>query len=109
MAEHDLRQQLLQAAQALNSSGINQGTSGNVAARIPGGMLITPTYVGVISIPPGMRAATLPEVPWLIPLLFRAWAACNNCWRRSCSAITLSLRHREHADPPPGQHRPRAR
>lgn len=43
MAEHDLRQQLLQAAQALNSSGINQGTSGNVAARIPGGMLITPT------------------------------------------------------------------
>ncbi|MFZ9228559.1 MAG: class II aldolase/adducin family protein [Prochlorococcaceae cyanobacterium] len=43
MNEADLRQQLLETARALNASGINQGTSGNVSARIDGGLLITPT------------------------------------------------------------------
>lgn len=37
------REQLLATARALNSSGINQGTSGNVSLRIDGGLLITPT------------------------------------------------------------------
>ncbi|MBM5799412.1 MAG: class II aldolase [Cyanobacteria bacterium K_DeepCast_35m_m2_023] len=39
----ELRQQLLSTARALNASGINQGTSGNVSLRIVGGLLITPT------------------------------------------------------------------
>ena len=43
MDEADLRQQLVDTARALNASGINQGTSGNVSARIEGGLLITPT------------------------------------------------------------------
>jgi len=37
------RQSLLETARALNGSGINQGTSGNVSLRIAGGLLITPT------------------------------------------------------------------
>ena len=38
-----LRQQLVAVARRMNASGINQGTSGNLSARIPGGMLITPS------------------------------------------------------------------
>ena len=36
-------QALVEAALALNASGINAGTSGNVSARIDGGLLITPS------------------------------------------------------------------
>ena len=43
MDEAALRQQVVDTARALNASGINQGTSGNVSTRIPGGLLITPT------------------------------------------------------------------
>ena len=43
MIEADLRQRVVETARALNASGINQGTSGNVSARIDGGLLITPT------------------------------------------------------------------
>ena len=41
--EAALRHQVVDTARALNASGINQGTSGNVSARIAGGLLITPT------------------------------------------------------------------
>ena len=41
--EQELRQQLVAVARRMNASGINQGTSGNLSARIPGGMLITPS------------------------------------------------------------------
>ena len=43
MADDELRKQLLQSARALNASGINQGTSGNVSVRMADGLLITPT------------------------------------------------------------------
>jgi len=39
----DLRQQLVAVGRRMNASGINQGTSGNLSARIPGGLLITPS------------------------------------------------------------------
>lgn len=38
-----LRKQLIATARAMNASGINQGTSGNLSVRVPGGLLITPT------------------------------------------------------------------
>jgi L-fuculose-phosphate aldolase len=41
--EQALRHQVVDTARALNASGINQGTSGNVSARSDGGLLITPT------------------------------------------------------------------
>ena len=41
--EQDLREQLVAVARRMNASGINQGTSGNLSARIPGGLLITPS------------------------------------------------------------------
>jgi len=43
MAEALLRQQLVAVARRMNASGINQGTSGNLSVRIPGGLLITPS------------------------------------------------------------------
>lgn len=38
-----LRQAIVDTARAMNAAGINQGTSGNLSARIPEGLLITPT------------------------------------------------------------------
>jgi len=40
-----LREQLIATALEMNSSGINQGTSGNLSVRHDGGMLITPSGV----------------------------------------------------------------
>ena len=45
MDEKSLREQIVFAARRMNSSGINQETSGNISARITGGMLITPSSV----------------------------------------------------------------
>ena len=45
-SEHDslaLRKQLISTAQCMNRDGLNQGTSGNLSVRIPGGMVITPS------------------------------------------------------------------
>ena len=41
--EPELRRQLVAAARRMNTCGVNQGTSGNLSVRIPGGMLITPS------------------------------------------------------------------
>jgi len=38
-----LRKQLIDTAQAMNASGLNQGTSGNLSVRSENGMLITPS------------------------------------------------------------------
>ena len=43
MTEQALREQLVAVARRMNASGLNQGTSGNLSARIPGGLLITPS------------------------------------------------------------------
>ncbi len=43
MTELDLREQLVAVARRMNGSRLNQGTSGNLSARIPGGLLITPS------------------------------------------------------------------
>ena len=43
LAHKGLRKQLIATARAMNASGINQGTSGNLSVRVPGGLLITPT------------------------------------------------------------------
>ena len=41
--EKNQREELISIAKALNTTGINQGTSGNLSVRIEKGMLITPT------------------------------------------------------------------
>lgn len=38
-----LRRQLIETARAMNASGLNQGTSGNLSVRSESGMLITPS------------------------------------------------------------------
>lgn len=45
MTEKALRQQIIDACLRMNGLGINQGTSGNVSARVRGGLLITPSGV----------------------------------------------------------------
>ena len=43
MTEQQLRKQIIETALAMNSLGINRGTSGNVSARWKNGFLITPS------------------------------------------------------------------
>ena len=47
-----LRKQLISTAQAMNASGLNQGTAGNLSVRCDDGMLITPSgmdYDGLLT------------------------------------------------------------
>lgn len=68
--EFQLRQSLVLAARRMNSVGINQGTSGNLSARIPGGLLITPSGRPYERIEPGDLCAIdwhgqpLEGAPW---------------------------------------------
>jgi L-fuculose-phosphate aldolase len=48
----ECRQQLIVTAIALNTSGINQGTSGNVSVRVDEGLLITPSGMSYSSLTP---------------------------------------------------------
>ena len=43
--ETGLRVRIIDAARRMNASGMNQGRSGNVSARVEGGFLVTPTGV----------------------------------------------------------------
>ena len=45
-----LRRQLIETAQAMNDSGLNTGTSGNLSARIDDGFLITPSGMDYTSL-----------------------------------------------------------
>jgi L-fuculose-phosphate aldolase len=44
-AELELRRKIIAACREMNASGINQGTSGNISARLGDSMLITPSGV----------------------------------------------------------------
>ena len=43
LSHRALRQEMVDICRRMNSTGINQGTAGNLSARIDGGFLITPT------------------------------------------------------------------
>lgn len=45
MDETTLRAEIVHAARSMNALGINQGTSGNISARLGGNMLITPSAI----------------------------------------------------------------
>ena len=49
----ELRQRLIGTAIAMNDSGINQGTSGNLSVRFEDGMLITPAGMDYAGLDPG--------------------------------------------------------
>lgn len=43
MRESELREIVVDTARAMNARGLNRGTSGNISARVPRGMIITPS------------------------------------------------------------------
>ncbi len=47
-----LRRQLTETARRMNALGINQGTSGNLSARVKGGLLVTPSGVAYDALKP---------------------------------------------------------
>lgn len=56
MKEKDLRQQIVVECRRMNALGINQGTSGNISARIGDAMLITPSAIPYDELRPDMIA-----------------------------------------------------
>ena len=69
-----LRREIVETCRAMNASGLNQGMSGNVSARIKGGCLITPSGVPYETMTPdmvvemdldgGYRGALNPSSEW---------------------------------------------
>lgn len=55
--ERALRQAIVEACRELNASGLNQGTSGNISARLDERLLITPSGIPYDELAPEMLAA----------------------------------------------------
>ena len=60
----ELREQLIETAVALNASGINRGTSGNLSVRMDGGFLITPAAMNYSELVPEDIVAMNLEGEW---------------------------------------------
>ncbi len=73
-----LRQQLIATARRMNALGINQGTSGNVSARIAGGLLITPSGVAYEAMTPADLVEMDFDGAWRCP---RAGRRPSSEWR----------------------------
>jgi L-fuculose-phosphate aldolase len=56
-AEKRLRQEIIEKARWMNVNGLNQGTSGNISARLGDQMLITPSAVPYEKMEPAMIAS----------------------------------------------------
>lgn len=57
MNELDLRQSIIDQCRAMNASGLNQGTSGNISVRHGNRMLITPSAIPYAGMTPDMIVA----------------------------------------------------
>lgn len=80
--EHELREQLVTVARRMQASGINQGTSGNLSVRIPGGMLITPSSLPYEQMQPtDLVALDLKGEPLFIPADGRPQRRPSSEWR----------------------------
>jgi L-fuculose-phosphate aldolase len=55
-----LRRRIIETARAMNALGLNQGTSGNLSARLAGGLLLTPSGVAYDRLTP----ADIVELAW---------------------------------------------
>lgn len=74
MTEMALRREIIATARKMNALGINRGKSGNVSARVTGGLLITPTGLEYDSTRPAdivamtlagkVRGARVPSSEW---------------------------------------------
>ena len=82
MSDLDLREQLVDCARRMQASGINQGTSGNLSVRIPGGMLITPSSLPYEQMQPtDLVALDLKGEPLFIPADGRPHRRPSSEWR----------------------------
>ena len=82
MSDLDLREQLVDCARRMQASGINQGTSGNLSVRIPGGMLITPSSLPYEQMQPtDLVALDLKGEPLFIPADGRPQRRPSSEWR----------------------------
>ncbi|WP_102960634.1 class II aldolase/adducin family protein [Mangrovicella endophytica] len=59
-----LRAAIIETCLRMNAEGINQGTSGNVSARVGGGMLITPSGVSYAAMQPDQIVFVADDGAW---------------------------------------------
>ena len=75
--ERDLRQAIIDQCRWMNASGLNQGTSGNISARLGSSMLITPSSVSYDELTPEMIC----EVPLGDPESWQGPRKPSSEWR----------------------------
>ncbi len=63
MTEEDLRREIIARCREMNRLGINQGTSGNISARVADAMLVTPTATDYDLLAPDMLARMPLDAP----------------------------------------------
>ena len=61
MNDLSLREQLIRTARLLNSTGLTHGNSGNVSARVDGGVLVTPTGLPYETLQPSDLVLLAPD------------------------------------------------
>lgn len=61
MKHATLREELIDVARGMNRRGLNHGTSGNVSARVPEGLLITPSALAYDAMSPGDVVLLAPD------------------------------------------------
>ena len=92
MSDLDLREQLVHCARRMQASGINQGTSGNLSVRIPGGMLITPSSLPYEQMQPtDLVALDLKGEPLFIPADGRPQCRPSSEWRLHADVLASRL------------------
>lgn len=64
MGELELAAEVIETALAMEAKGINNGTSGNVSARVDGGMLVTPSGVPYNRLEPGQLIRMAFDTSW---------------------------------------------
>jgi L-fuculose-phosphate aldolase len=107
MKDAKLRRAVIETARAMNASGLNQGTAGNVSTRAKDGFLITPSGIPYDDLKPeqivrmdldgGYEGDWLPSSEWRMHLdLYRGRSeAAAIVHTHSCYATALSSLRRE--------------
>jgi len=90
----ELHKQLIATAVAMNSSGINRGTSGNLSVRTDAGFLITPSGRNYADLVPGDIVAMNFDGEWLgSNMPSSEWRIHRDIYRQREDALAILHAH----------------
>ena len=94
----DVRQAVIRTCLRMNAEGVNQGTSGNVSARAPGGMLITPSGIPYETLTPDTIVFVADDGTWEGPWRPSSeWRMHLDIYRTRAEAGAVVHTHSPHA------------